>query len=405
MTINVLWAIDHVCYDGSLHGGGRLYWNLLPRFDSRRVRITACLLRASPEIRRVFADSPFPVRILDKAKFDPTTLVSFLRLIRDEQIDVMHLHCYAASTFGRMAGVIANVPTVIHDYDTEVYFDYPWYLSVADWCLAPTTRRAIAASPMVRTFQMAKRSIDKERIETMFHAIPPEGFSSEAPESIHAMRQMLGATPDTQIVGTVTKLGPQRGNEYLIESAPGVLKKHPDTLFVIVYKPTRFHRLPSKKYVRISDAEWAKRGDDLRALARKLGVEDRVRLVEQQTDEHRMLSAFDVFVAPFLSERFSSVHLLEALAAGKPVVGTDLGEQRQIIRDGANGFLVEPKNVDLLTMRISALIRDKGLRERLGRQATLDAWQYSTDAYVRRLEDLYAELAVQDAASASSRTA
>ena len=49
--LNVLWAIDHVCYDGSLHGGGRLYWNVLPHFDPERVRVVPCLLRASDTIR------------------------------------------------------------------------------------------------------------------------------------------------------------------------------------------------------------------------------------------------------------------------------------------------------------------------------------------------------------------
>ena len=87
--LNVLWAIDHVCYDDSLHGGGRLYWNVLPRFDSERFRVVPCMLRATDTIRKVFTQSPVPVRILDKAKFDPTTLNTFIRLIKDEQIHVM----------------------------------------------------------------------------------------------------------------------------------------------------------------------------------------------------------------------------------------------------------------------------------------------------------------------------
>ncbi len=61
------------------------------------------MLRADDTIRQVFEDSPVPVRTLDKAKFDPRTLATFLRLIRKERIQVMHLHCYAASTFGRLA--------------------------------------------------------------------------------------------------------------------------------------------------------------------------------------------------------------------------------------------------------------------------------------------------------------
>lgn len=106
--------IDHVCYDGSLHGGGRLYWNVVPRFDPKRFRIIPCMLRASDVIRELFASSPVSVRILDKRKFDPTTLRTFLRLIRAENIHVMHRHCYGASTFGRVARLITDVPSIIH---------------------------------------------------------------------------------------------------------------------------------------------------------------------------------------------------------------------------------------------------------------------------------------------------
>jgi len=233
--INVLWVIDHVCYDGSLHGGGRLYSDLVPRFDPRRVRVVPCLLRASDEIRRVFDASRVPVRILGKAKFDPTTLWMLLRLIKQERIDVLHLHCYASSTFGRIAGLLAGVPAIIHDYDTEVYFPYPAYLNLADRWLAPATSCAFAASPMVREFLIHRRRITPARIQTMFHAIPPERFVPVTPERVRHWRGVLGAGSHTRIIGTLTKLGPQRGNDILVRAASEVLRRHPDMLVVIAY--------------------------------------------------------------------------------------------------------------------------------------------------------------------------
>jgi hypothetical protein len=167
--INVLWMIDHVCYDGNLHGGGRIYWNLLDQFDPDRFRIIPAMLRANDTIRQVFANSPVPVKILDKAKFDPITLFSFLKLIQEENIQVMHLHCYASSTFGRLASLMTGVPAIIHDYDTEVYFPYPSYLSIADRFLSPVTQGAIAASPMVKQFLIQKRKINPAKIRMLFH--------------------------------------------------------------------------------------------------------------------------------------------------------------------------------------------------------------------------------------------
>ena len=66
--VNVLWLIDHVCYDGSLHGGGRLFMNLVPKVDPRKVRIFPYFLRASAEVQEVFKDAPVKVTNLDKGK-------------------------------------------------------------------------------------------------------------------------------------------------------------------------------------------------------------------------------------------------------------------------------------------------------------------------------------------------
>jgi glycosyltransferase involved in cell wall biosynthesis len=391
--INVLWVIDHVCYDGSLHGGGRLYWNVVPRFDSNRFRIVPCMLRASDTVREVFANSPVPVKILDKGKFAPTTLWSFVRLIREENIHVMHLHCYGASTFGRLASLITGVPAIIHDYDTEVYFPYPWYLRVADRLLAPATASAIAASPMVRDFLMRKRKIGRERIRTMFHAVPSEKYAPVSRERVQAIKGLLGVKGRTRIVGTVTKLGPQRGNEYLLTVAAAALKVVPDLLFLIVYKPTYFHRLPNQGYVPVSGADIHANQMNLEGLAETLGIRNKIWFIEWPENVDEWISACDLIVAPFLSDRFSSVNLLEAMAMAKPVISTDVGEQREIIQNGIDGFLVSPGDVKGLAESILQILTKPEALDQMGVRARAKAEQYSAEAYVENLQRLYIDLA------------
>lgn len=397
--INVLWVIDHVCYDGSLHGGGRLYWNVLPRFDPERFRLVPCMLRADATIRRLFMNSPVPVRILDKGKFDPGTLWAFLRLIKEESIHVMHLHCYGASTFGRLAGVIAGVPAIIHDYDTEVYFPYPWYLGLADRLLAPLTRAAIAASPMVRDFLMRRRKIDGSRIHTLLHAVPTDKYAPVGSEKAREVRKRLGIESDTRVVATITKLGPQRGNEFLLKTAAEVLKALRGLRFLLVYKPTYFHRLPNRKYLPISRTESESRVAELENLVRELEIEENVRLIEWPENADELVAACDLIVVPLLSERFSSVSLLEAMAMGRPVIATDIGEQREIIENGRNGYLVSPGDVKELADRIVEVLSRPGELRRLSHGARATARRYSVDAYVERLESLYTELAAHGAGS------
>ena len=390
--INVLWLIDHVCYDGSLHGGGRLFRNVVPRFSADRLRLTPCFLRATQTIRDVFADSPVPVRVLDKHKFDPTTLRALLRVIKEEKIDVMHLHCYGASTFGRVAGLISGVPTIVHDYDTEVYFPYPWYLWFADVALSPRTGGAIAASPMVRDFLIKKRRIEMGKIRTMFHAIPMEKYIPVPQNRVMAAKQSLGVHPNTRIVGTVTKLGPQRGNEHLLHAARDVLKAFPDALFLVMYKPTRFHRLPSRKYVEVSTVDGGPAAG-LQTLASELGIQGKVRFVEWPENLDELVSACDFMVAPFLSERFSSVHLLEGMAMGKPAVATNIGELCEVVQDGVNGYLVPPGDAGELAGKILKLLTHPEELDRMSRNARQESQRYSVDAYARSLEGLYADLA------------
>ena len=77
---NVLWLIDHVCYDGSLHGGGRLFMNLVPKFDPARVRIHPYFLRASSEVQEVFKTADRKVTNLNLGKYDLRTLPRLARL-------------------------------------------------------------------------------------------------------------------------------------------------------------------------------------------------------------------------------------------------------------------------------------------------------------------------------------
>jgi glycosyltransferase involved in cell wall biosynthesis len=251
---------------------------------------------------------------------------------------------------------------------------------------------------MVRDFLMSTRKIGRGRIRTMFHAVPSERYAPVPRERVEAIKGFLGANGRTRIVGTLTKLGPQRGNEYLLSAAAAVLEVLPELLFLIVYKPTYFHRLPNQSYVPVSGADIHGKAADLQSLAGTLGISKNVRFIEWSENVDDWISACDLIVAPFLSDRFSSVNLLEAMATGKPVVATDLGEQREIIEHGIDGYLVPPGNVKQMTDRILQLLESPQELKKMGQQARKKSEEYCVGAYVQKLERLYEELVICDAA-------
>jgi glycosyltransferase involved in cell wall biosynthesis len=391
--LNVLWLIDHVCYDGSLHGGGRLFMSLLSKFDPQRIRVFPYFLRASEEVRRVFANAPVPVTTLDKAKYDPTALIDIDAICRRQRIDVMHLYCYASSTLGRLVGRWRGIPTVIHDFDTQVYFPYPLYLKVLDRALAGGTGYAFAASSFCRDYMHEVRRVPEELIEVMFHSIPAAQLARSASLTRQEARTRLGWPEGDFVFAAITKLGPERGNETLIDAFRRCQQRVPHARLVFVYKPTLYHRVP-KEYENI---EWIRDADAMRERMRKLiadaGVGDAVSLVESLDSPDDYYAASDVLMAPFENVRFSSVNLIEGMAYGRPHIVTRLGEPFEIVRAWRSGLVVAPGDAAEMSDAMTQLAQNPARLHELGAMAKAASRHFTTAATVERLSDIYSALA------------
>jgi glycosyltransferase involved in cell wall biosynthesis len=144
--------------------------------------------------------------------------------------------------------------------------------------------------------------------------------------------------------------------------------------------------LPSVTLVLVGDGP---RRDDLEALAREWGVDDRVQIVGWSDDARRYLPAFDVFVLPSRFEGFPLV-VLEAMLARLPVVATRVGSVAEAVADGETGFLVEPGDVHRLVGCVRELLRDASLRERMGERGRAVALRrFSAHTMADAFERLY----------------
>ena len=201
-----------------MHGVKRLFAWMIPRFDWTRFNVSLVSLRRRDLSEETLEALGIDLTYLAKSRFDPTTLVRLLGVIDAKKIDVLHLHGYGATTFGRLAAAMRGLPVVLHEHANLTRT--PWYQKVADRLLGPVTDVAIAVSESTADFLVGQRQIRRELVRVVYLGAPLDEFSRQrSGEEIEAARREIGARPGDVVVGSVTRLHESKGNEYLVEAA------------------------------------------------------------------------------------------------------------------------------------------------------------------------------------------
>jgi glycosyltransferase involved in cell wall biosynthesis len=366
--LNVLHVCDHLGWEGSrMHGVKRLFAWMMPRFDRTQVNAALVSLRRKDLSEETLDALGVDITYLQRGKFDPATFTDLMKEIDRRRIDVLHLHGYGATTFGRLAAKLKRIPVVLHEHANLT--STPWFQQVADRLLAGTTDIAIAVSDSTADFVRGPRKIPAERVKVVYLGAPLEEFSRErTPGEIAATRQELGLAPDDFAVGTVTRLHDSKGNEFLVEAARDVIAARPQARFVLVGE---------------GPLEGA-----LKAQAQALGLGDRFLFHGFHRDTAAVLSAVDLSVFPSLWEG-TPLTAFEALAAGKPIVSTDADGLLDILEDGVTAWIVPKRDAAALGRAIVHAIDHPGERAAKAAAARLAGRGYDIAAFVRKMERLY----------------
>ena len=177
-----------------MHGVKRLFSWMIPRFDPARYNVALVSLRKKDLSEETLESMGIDISYLHKSKFDPATLTALLKVIDRQQIDILHLHGYGATTFGRLAGKMRGLPTILHEHANLT--DTPWFQKIADRMLAPATDIAIAVSKSTAEFVIKARQMPPERVKVVYLGVPLEEFSrTRTLEEIAAARHELGVAP------------------------------------------------------------------------------------------------------------------------------------------------------------------------------------------------------------------
>ena len=350
-----------------MHGVKRLFAWMIPRFDKSRFNVSLISLRRQDLSEDTLEQFGIDVTYLARHKFDPATYPALLKVLQAKHADVLHMHGYGATTFGRLCARHMRIPAVLHEHANHT--NTPWFQKVADRLLAPHTDLAIAVSESTAEFTTRARLIPAERTKVVYLGSPLDEFARPRSEKeIADARASLGLAADQLAIGTVTRLMPSKGNEYFVDAAAQLVAKYPRVRMFIV-----------------GEGELE---PQLRAQAAALNLGERLVFAGFRRDVAAVLTALDIVVFPSLWEG-TPLTAFEALAAGKPIVSTDADGLLDILTDRQDALIVPKRNAGALVRAIDELIDYPALAERLREGARRTGARYDIAAFVKKMERLY----------------
>jgi glycosyltransferase involved in cell wall biosynthesis len=299
------------------------------------------------------------------------------RLIRRARPHVVHTHMAKAGTAGRLAAWFARVPIVVHTFHGHTFHSY---FGRAKTTLFLQIERALArvTDRIVAVGEDQRRELAAYGVAPPAKIVPiPLGLELE--EMLDAegergkLKAELGLNGHSKLVGVVARLVPIKAHEVFLQAAARVRASAPEAHFLV-----------------IGDGE---RRAELGDLASTLGLADVVHFLGWRGDMKRVYADLDV-VALSSNNEGSPVALIEAMAAARPVVATDVGGVAEVVRDGETGLLVPPRDSDALAAGLLEILRSPGRARAFGSAGRARVYpRHAAGRLVADVERLYLELA------------
>lgn len=385
--IRVLEFVTNFCVGGT----ERQFLNLVEGLRGTEFEVhVACFETKGPLFRELRRDgvptlplADYPISSL-RSPAAAARLLSLARYLRRHRIDVVHATGLYPNVFGVTAAWLARTPAIIasvRDMGQMWRGDLRRVQRLAIGLADAVVTNAHAVAERLRS-----EGYPAEKIEVIHNGIVAQPAS---PGAAGGLRRDLGLPADAPLVGVVARLDPLKGLEDFLDAALLLRHRHPEARFLLVGGP-----LPG-----VSEGY----RDVLHDKVAALGLGDRVILTGARADVPDILPELTLSVLPSLTEGLSN-SLLEAMAAGLPVVATAVGGNPEIVEDGATGFLVPPGDPAALAGAIDRVLGSPALAAELGREGKARVTSYFTnERMVEQTIDLYLRLLERARSRASGR--
>jgi glycosyltransferase involved in cell wall biosynthesis len=306
---------------------------------------------------------------------DMRSIIGLARWMKRSRFHIVHTHASKAGFAGRVAAKIARVPVVIHTPHGWAFHPFIprrtflFYLALeklaARWCDVIICVSAEQAA-WTRQLHIGRPS----QVHTILHGVPVKPRRGH--DAAASLRTQLGARLDTSLILSVARLVPEKNHADLLRSM-SLLRKD----------------VPSAKLLLAGDGTLRAQ---LENLAQDLGLDSTVQFLGFRRDVDHLLDACDIFVLSSLREGMP-LALLEAMAAEKAVVATDIMGMREAIEHGRTGMLVPPRDPHALAAAIGELVKNRDEASAMARRAREEIEnRFSLERHIGELQGLYEQL-------------
>ncbi|MFO7655360.1 MAG: glycosyltransferase family 4 protein [Candidatus Krumholzibacteriia bacterium] len=350
--------------------GGEVHLCQLAAGMQARGHAVRCVVRPDSLLLARLRQAGVPVTPLPVVDwYEPVGVLRLRRWLRDGGCDVLHTHTPRDHYVAAVATLGLDVRNVGTRHQllpiARSGLKRPW-LGRLD--------AMVAVSEAVRQGIVRSGALPPDRVVTIHNGVD---VRRQLPAR-NGLRRSLGLPALAPVVGYVGRLSPDKGVETLLEAARRLVDDS----------------WPHLKVFIVGDDPRGRHGEHLCRRSRELGLQDAVHFFGYVHDAARACADFDVQVVTSTAEPFGLV-TLEAMAHRHPVVATDAGGSREILRDGRDGYLVPPHRADLLAARLDLLLREPALRRSLGDEARRRVEsRFGLDQMIAATESLYRQVVV-----------
>ena len=326
-TLFIIWSLER-------GGAERFLAGLLEHLDRNKFDPTLCCLNWKGEWAAPLEAKGLKVIALEKkGGLDLDAFRRLKNIIKEGEYHIVNTHLWAADVMGRVAAFQCGIPVVVSTaQNVDVW--KKWHHRAVDRWLAGRTDQLIAVSAAVKEYYHHCVGFPEEKITVIPNAIDVERYRD--PGDIGYLYEELEVGAEDFILACVGRLNHQKGHPYLFQA----MKELSGTL-------------PELRILIVGEGEDRTR---LEAMANELGIMPMLRFTGQRADIPALLQLVDALILPSVFEGLP-LCVLEAMAAARPVIATDVGGTAELAVDGETAFIVPPRRPEALKDAILRLRR------------------------------------------------